>query len=256
MSSASATEWYYLDQQQRQCGPVTALALVREFHARALNLDSPVWRDGMPHWQPLRQRLGELGLPEAVANRPPPLPGTPPPLPSGIGARASAQLRAAPPTRPAAAGHHPAMHAENRTLLWVIVGIACALGLLMLLGILAAIALPAYQEYTLRARTAAAITVAPALQSRVESYYRQHQRCPGNESPGFPAADTALGSVASVQIGRFDNGHCGFELRLGEQRSEHLDGKALWFDLDHASGQWTCSSEIENRYLPARCRTP
>lgn len=56
------TQWYYVDPQQQRHGPVSAQALVQQFQLRALDMASLVWREGMDHWQPLRNVAPELGL--------------------------------------------------------------------------------------------------------------------------------------------------------------------------------------------------
>lgn len=61
-------------------------------------------------------------------------------------------------------------------------------------------------------------------------------------------------SVAQVRVGRFDNGHCGLEATLHAPGQAKLDGKTLWLDYDVQAAVWTCSSELEDRYLPAHCR--
>jgi type IV pilus assembly protein PilA len=35
---------------------------------------------------------------------------------------------------------------------------------------------------------------------------------------------------------------------------EALDGKALWLEYDPSDSSWQCSSEIDDKLLPAKCR--
>lgn len=67
-----------------------------------------------------------------------------------------------------------------------------------IIGILAAIALPNYQSYTVRAQVTEGITLADELKGVVVAYYRQHGRFPAdNEEAGLPPADKLLGNYVS-----------------------------------------------------------
>lgn len=52
--------WYYADAMRQRQGPYTADELVQRLHRSELNLETLVWRDGLPQWQPLRERMAEL----------------------------------------------------------------------------------------------------------------------------------------------------------------------------------------------------
>jgi len=93
------------------------------------------------------------------------------------------------------------------------------------------------------------------LRASVAEFHATEGRCPVNGEGGFEAAENyAQNGINSVRIGRFDNGHCGIEAVFAQPGQTKLDGKALWLDLDPASGEWHCSSEIDDRYLPKECR--
>jgi len=64
----------------------------------------------------------------------------------------------------------------------VIALIACAFVFIAVIGILAAVALPAYQDYTIRARTTSAIVATLPVQSKIEEYYISNQRLPNSNS--------------------------------------------------------------------------
>ncbi len=136
-----------------------------------------------------------------------------------------------------------------------IVAVVVGAVLLAMIGILAAIALPAHQDYTLRTKATLAIGSVTPLKSRISGFAAQQGRCPVNGDPGFGTAASYAGEfVAQVRIGRFDNGHCGLEATLHAPGKAKLDGKALWLDYDERASAWNCSSELDDRYLPAHCR--
>lgn len=125
------------------------------------------------------------------------------------------------------------------------------------LGILAAIALPAYQDYTLRAKVASAVAESSVYKIQVAEHYLAHEGCPNNQSPGFqPAADYAGAFIASVEFGRSeDSGECRVQIELRGLRNAQLDGKKIWQSYEPSSQRWLCTSDIEKRaLLPIDCR--
>jgi type IV pilus assembly protein PilA len=55
------SEWFHAE-GNRQQGPLPAEQLVELFRNNQISLDTLVWRDGLPQWQPLRSVVDELGL--------------------------------------------------------------------------------------------------------------------------------------------------------------------------------------------------
>lgn len=288
------TNWYYHDPAQGRVGPTDADALREHFRAGRIQRDTLVWREGLREWQPLHRLSAELGLDPAA---PPPLPpeaaaatpspqgradftaaldaaDTPRPQPAAAAA-ASAEPAAA--ASPAAAGaaqpqrsispadYAPAHVARRQTAPPPKRGLSgCAIALIVLavlalpvFGILAAIALPAYQDYTHRAKLANALVQTSAYKTEVALFYAEHERCPNNDSPGFrPAAAYAGPQIASVEFGRLrDSGQCAIQLQLRGFDRAQLDGRKIWLSFDPASAQWTCSSDVERAaLLPQACR--
>ena len=138
-----------------------------------------------------------------------------------------------------------------------IVGIVAAIIVVLVLivgAVLAAIALPAYQEYVARSKTSEALVTLAPVKVAVAAFHGEHGRCPVNDDEGFQPADGyADGAINAVRIGRFDNGHCGVEAELTVPGNAALDGKLLWLDYNGA-GHWECSGEPDDTYLPRECR--
>ena len=70
-----------------------------------------------------------------------------------------------------------------------------------IIGILAAIAIPAYQDYTKRARVTEGLSLASAAKTSVTEYYASNNTFPStNASAGLAATITGT-SVSNVQVG-------------------------------------------------------
>lgn len=71
-----------------------------------------------------------------------------------------------------------------------------------IIGILAAIALPTYQSYTVRAQVVEAFSITEEVKANVRSYYRQNGRFPStNAEAGVPEPEFLIGNyVRSVEV--------------------------------------------------------
>ena len=150
-------QWYYAEGPGRNVGPLTTEELAACFRRGQLMLDSQVWREGMAQWQPLRSVAAELGL-DATASPTAPMP---PPLPGAPG-------HASP--RPGAPAIAPAPRGMSRGTIILIICLAAIIPMLAILGILAAIAIPAYQQYTSRAKLMEPIAAGDALKPLIERH--------------------------------------------------------------------------------------
>lgn len=231
-------QWYYAEGPGRNVGPLTAEELVARFRHGQLWLDSQVWREGMTQWQPLRSVAAELGLDGTTSSSlPPPLPG--PSMPG---------------TRRAAYAPAPAPRRMSRGMIILLVCLAAIIPAVMIIGMLAAIALPAYRDYTARAKLMEPIAAGDALKPLIERHLSDG-RCPDNDADGFqPEGDYASPHVAGIVVGEFDDGTCGVEVRVRGTGSSKMDDHAIWIFYDGQSQRWDCTSDIEDRLLPVRCR--
>ena len=148
----------------------------------------------------------------------------------------------------------PALPWVSVVFIALVVAAVVGVVLLALLGTMAAIAVPAYKQYVLRSQVAEALAELGPRKVRIVEFVDETGRCPVNDDAGFgPAGRLAGRRIGSVRVGRFDNGHCGLEARL-DLPGKALHDAALWLDYDAASGRWECSSDADDRYLPASCR--
>ncbi len=228
------SDWYYSSGNDQRQGPLSTEDLIAQFRLGRIGLDTLVWRNGQPQWQPLADFAADLGLASAAGM---PLP---PPLPSA--AVRAQRVTPLPPPKSGLSGYVIAL---------IIVGVLA----IPMVAILAAIALPAYQDYVMRAKVGGALATTEPYKAAVSSHWSRERLCPSNDSENFMAPERyASGDVASVTFGEFESEHCGIELLLTLPGNDKLDGKAVWLEYDPSDASWQCSSEIDDRYLPATCR--
>lgn len=129
--------------------------------------------------------------------------------------------------------------------------VGAILFVLFWIGMIAAISIPAYQQYLQRAKLAEAIQSAEPIKQRIVAAIEAEGECPDGmalETADVPAA------FSESWIGTFEDGTCGVQLTLADREplATHK-GKKLWLWLDEEQN-WLCSSEIENNALPSHCR--
>jgi len=123
--------------------------------------------------------------------------------------------------------------------------------LIAMLGIFAAIAIPAYQDYTTRARMAQAAVVGTNAAESVANYYYQHQQTPVSlAQAGFAAPLPPF--IKEIGV---DSQNSVVTITMA---TAPIEGKTLLlvpsFDANNKI-IWKCmSQEIKDRYLPRQCR--
>ncbi|HGO7123596.1 TPA: pilin [Neisseria meningitidis] len=142
-----------------------------------------------------------------------------------------------------------------------------------IVGILAAVALPAYQDYTARAQVSEAILLAEGQKSAVTEYYLNHGEWPGNNtSAGVASSSTIKGKyVKEVEV---KNGVVTATM-LSSGVNNEIKGKklSLWAKRQNGSVKWFCgqpvtrnagtdevtaatpdTDKINTKHLPSTCR--
>ncbi|HEZ4065593.1 TPA: pilin [Neisseria meningitidis] len=144
-----------------------------------------------------------------------------------------------------------------------------------IVGILAAVALPAYQDYTARAQVSEAILLAEGQKSAVTEYYLNHGEWPGNNSSAGVATSTDIKGkyVQSVEV---KNGVVTATMASSNVNNE-IKGKklSLWAKRQNGSVKWFCglpvtrdanatndavkadtgtAKKIDTKHLPSTCR--
>ena len=123
-----------------------------------------------------------------------------------------------------------------------------------ILAILAAIALPAYQDYVARAQVSEGFSLSTAARSGIATYYGQHAAFPpDNEAAGIALPQSITGRyVRSVTI---ENGTGTISIAFSSSVNHKLHGQTLSMQATDTIGSisWQCGG-VEGKYLPSSCR--
>jgi type IV pilus assembly protein PilA len=119
-----------------------------------------------------------------------------------------------------------------------------------IIGILAAIALPAYQDYTVRAKVSEIILAADSCKTSVAEYYQSQavlpadlatSGCTSNPTTYVASLDVVKGIITVTAQAAIPG--------AGTLTLTPVEGKTTADPLT-----WTCAGTISKTYLPATCR--
>ncbi|HGP7195294.1 TPA: pilin [Neisseria meningitidis] len=114
-----------------------------------------------------------------------------------------------------------------------------------IVGILAAVALPAYQDYTARAQVSEAILLAEGQKSAVTEYYLNHGEWPGNNSDAGVASSSKIKGKYVKEV-KVKNGVVTATMLSSGVNKEIKDKKlSLWAKRQDGSVKWFCGQPVE-----------
>ncbi len=129
-----------------------------------------------------------------------------------------------------------------------------------IIGILAAIAIPAYQDYTIRAQVSEGLNLSGGAKAAVTEYFQDRGLMPtGNAQAGLELAVNIQGKYVSLVTVGNKNGM--ITVTYGNSAHQVISGMAITLQANTAkagSVQWICDSPaatlIADKHLPAACR--
>jgi type IV pilus assembly protein PilA len=143
-----------------------------------------------------------------------------------------------------------------------------------IIGILASIAIPAYQDYTVRAQVVEAFSLASEIKASVQEFRKDRGRLPRNNGEaGVPAADKLIGNfVTHVEVA-----DGALHVTMGNHANKLIEGRVVTLQPIVVTGSpaspmsWRCGrrevppgmeavgenrTDVDQKHLPSSCRGP
>jgi len=126
-----------------------------------------------------------------------------------------------------------------------------------IIGILAAIAIPAYQDYTIRAQVSEGLNLTGACKAAVTEFYQDTGGFPGDNTEAGLAQPTQIQGKYTVSVSVLAGGLCVAE--YGNEANSNILGAELSMTPADNTGSvgWDCTGDAQlvNKWLPAACRS-
>ena len=125
-----------------------------------------------------------------------------------------------------------------------------------IIGILAAIAIPAYQDYTIRAQVSEGMSLADGAKTAMTEYYNNKGGWASNTSMGLAAA----GSITGNYVTNVDASGGIIKVKYGNKANSNISGNILAISavVNGGSISWVCgqatNTTVPKKYLPTSCQ--
>lgn len=123
-----------------------------------------------------------------------------------------------------------------------------------IIGILAAVAIPAYQDYTIRAQVSEGLQLASGAKVAVEEFYAENGSWPSNNADAsLPDQHDIIGKYTE-HVSAKDNV---IEIKYEGDAHQSIHGNKIVLTATDNNGSisWACSGDgIDPNRLPAACR--
>jgi len=125
-----------------------------------------------------------------------------------------------------------------------------------IIGILASIAIPAYQDYTIRTQVTEGLNLSAGAKNSISTYFADRGAWPVDNSEAGIAANTDIVGTYVAQV-TVSNGV--IDVEYGGEAHTRINGMAIQLSPTTNAGsvEWICASagaEIADKHLPSACR--
>ena len=123
-----------------------------------------------------------------------------------------------------------------------------------IIGILAAIAIPAYQNYIARAQVPEGPTLLSVLKTPITEQISKDGLVAGCVLPdsGLVTTGEYVASITATPAVEADT-TCDLVATYQDDINDNIQGKTMTYTYTPAAGTWTCATEIEQKYAPDSC---
>lgn len=127
-----------------------------------------------------------------------------------------------------------------------------------IIGILAAVAIPSYQDYTTRAQVAEAVELGGGLKAPLAAYGADQNAWPGLVGPTATATATQINATLSGKYsnvtatigGTYPTGTVTATMSTGR-----ASGKTIQLTTSDGGAQWSCTGgTVDSKWRPQACR--
>ncbi len=124
-----------------------------------------------------------------------------------------------------------------------------------IIGVLAAIAIPVYQRYTIRTQVSEGLNLSSTARVAVSDFYMNTGGWPSDNTAAGLAIPTEISGDFTSQVSVVDNV---INVRYGNKAHAEISGQTITLTGSDNAGSvdWSCASAggIQDQNLPAACR--
>jgi type IV pilus assembly protein PilA len=123
-----------------------------------------------------------------------------------------------------------------------------------IIAILAAIAIPAYQDYTIRTQVSEGLSLVAGTKVAIAEFYQTRGRFPGSNVSANVALSQSIRGNFVTRANVSGNGIV--TITYGHDANQKITSSTVQLVPTDRGGssEWDCTSSIADRYLPTQCR--
>ena len=124
-----------------------------------------------------------------------------------------------------------------------------------IIGILAAIAVPQYQNFIAKSQVSESIVMMDTAKVMIEDYVINTGNFPPNRATLLSLDIHVIGtygSITGVDNPVLDSGTMIYKTN-GSGINKNIQGNSIWFNREALTGAWSCNTDLPIKYSPRGC---